>query len=179
MKISGILWEAWLVSYGGRSRVSLTALPSHQSVFVQCPHASIVLAVPIQRQSSSQNHLAPGGCLFSPFSFSFWAAGLGQRQSSLSSAVNSVLHENGDFGNLTHQFKPELEADEEKVNLAFPPERCFAVDFSRSQWLLGLWWRVCEFLHVAGHFWGWSLITVLTRTNIILICDFSLKSTFI
>lgn len=122
MKISGILWEAWLVSYGGRSRVSLTALPSHQSVFVQCPHASIVLAVPIQRQSSSQNHLAPGGCLFSPFSFSFWAAGLGQRQSSLSSAVNSVLHENGDFGNLTHQFKPELEADEEKVNLAFPPK---------------------------------------------------------
>lgn len=38
----------------------------------------------------------------------------------------------------------KLKAHEEKVNLECPPERCFALGFIRSRWLLGLWWRICE-----------------------------------
>lgn len=120
--LSGIMWEALLVSHGGRTSASLTASPSHKSAFVQGPHASVRLAVPIQPRSSPQNHPAPGGLALTLFSCSFWAAGSGQRQSSLSSAVNSTLRGNGDFGNLTHQFKPKLKANKEKVNLEFPPK---------------------------------------------------------
>lgn len=78
------------------------------------------------------------------------------------------------LGILTHQFK----ANEEKVNLAFPPERGFLwISVGPS----GCWDRGDVFVnsftspHISG---GWSLITVLIRTNIILIRDLSLKSTF-